>query len=178
MAKEPRTKLSGKEVRYLLKQNSVNLTWLAEQLNVTPQTFNSRLHAEEFKRSYLLEINSILGRDIFGVGELSNDVKAGQLPVLDIRVSAGYGIGLDGSENKINEYVSIPGLTGCVGLTVYGESMCPRYRPGDVVFVRPIPELDDIDYGRPYLIITQRPTPQVHLPVNPQCRLPAAYLPQ
>ena len=25
-------KISGKEVRYLLKQNSVNLSWLSEQL--------------------------------------------------------------------------------------------------------------------------------------------------
>ena len=34
MAKQPRTQLSGKEARYILKQNSVNLSWLAEQLNI------------------------------------------------------------------------------------------------------------------------------------------------
>ena len=46
-------------------------------------------------------------------------------------------------------------MQGCVGITVYGDSMTPRYRNGDVVFVRPIPELDDIDYGRAYIIITR-----------------------
>ena len=156
MAKEPRTKKSGKEVRYILKQNSVNLAWLSEQLGIQPQTLQSRLNAAEFKQAYMLEINSVLKKDIFDLGELPAEVRnAGQQPVLDIRVSAGMGIGLEGEENKINEYVSIPSMQGCVGITVYGDSMTPRYRNGDVVFVRPIPELDDIDFGRAYIIITR-----------------------
>lgn len=155
MAKQPRTKMSGKEARYIIKENRINMAWLAEQLGITPQTLNSRLNAQEFRRSSMMEINAVLGKDIFGIGDIPTEVmQVGQQPILDIRVSAGYGIGLDGDENKVNEYVSIPGLTGCVGLTVYGESMCPRYRPGDVVFVRPIIDTNDIDYGRPYLIIT------------------------
>lgn len=155
MAKQPRTKMSGKEARYIIKENRINMAWLAEQLGITPQTLNSRLNAQEFRRSSMMEINAVLGKDIFGIGDIPTEVmQVGQQPILDIRVSAGYGIGLDGDENKVNEYVSIPGLTGCVGLTVYGESMCPRYRPGDVVFVRPIIDTTDIDYGRPYLVIT------------------------
>ena len=109
MAKEPRMKKSGKEVRYILKQNSVNLAWLSEQLGIQPQTLQSRLNAAEFKQAYMLEINSVLKKDIFDLGELPAEVRnAGQQPVLDIRVSAGMGIGLEGEENKINEYVSIP----------------------------------------------------------------------
>lgn len=143
-------------MRYILKQNSVNLAWLSEQLGIQPQTLQSRLNAAEFKQAYMLEINSVLKKDIFDLGELPAEVRnAGQQPVLDIRVSAGFGIGLEGEENKINEYVSIPSMQGCVGITVYGDSMTPRYRNGDVVFVRPIPELDDIDYGRAYIIITR-----------------------
>ena len=30
MAKQPRTQLSGKEARYILKQNNINLAWLTE----------------------------------------------------------------------------------------------------------------------------------------------------
>ena len=156
MAKEPRTKKSGNEVRYILKQNSVNLAWLAERLGIQPQTLHSRLNAAEFKPAYMLEINNVIGKDLFGLGDTPTELRqAGQQPVLDIRVSAGYGVGLNGDENKVNEYVSIPSMTGCVGVTVYGDSMLPRYRNGDVVFVRPIPEVDEIDYGRAYIIITQ-----------------------
>ena len=156
MAKEPRTKKSGKEARYILKQNSVNLAWLSEKLGILPQTLQSRLNAAEFKTSYMLEINQILGKDIFDLGGMPSEVgKAGQQPVLDIRVSAGMGIGLYGEENKVNEYVSIPSMTGRVGITVYGDSMTPRYRNGDIVFVRPIPEINDIDYDSAYIIITK-----------------------
>lgn len=155
MAKEPRKVMSGKEARYVLKQNSVNLAWLSEKLGIKPQTLNSRLNAEEFKKGYMYEINEVLGKDIFAIGEVTATLMAaGQLPIIDIRVSAGYGCSLDGNENKITEYVSIPGLQGCVGVTVFGDSMTPRYRNGDVVFVRPIKQMDNIDYGRPYIVIT------------------------
>ena len=146
-------KLSGKEVRYLLKQNSINLSWLSEQLGISAQALQERLKAQEFKPAYLLEISNVLGRDIFGMqGNDGNSLL--KQPVLDIRVCAGNGIGLEGNENKVDEYVSIPSMQGCIGLTVYGDSMTPKYCAGDVVFVRPIPELDVIDYGSTYLVIT------------------------
>lgn len=147
-------KLSGKEVRYLLKQNSVNLSWLSEQLGISAQALQERLKAQEFKPAYLLEIINVLGKDIFGIhGDDGNSLL--KQPILDIRVCAGNGIGLEGNENKVDEYVSIPSMQGCIGLTVYGDSMTPRYCAGDVVFVRPIPVVDDIDFGATYLVITQ-----------------------
>lgn len=54
MAKQPRTKLSGKEARYVLKQNNISLAWLAEQLGIKAQSLQSRLNATEFKPSYQL----------------------------------------------------------------------------------------------------------------------------
>lgn len=147
-------KISGKEVRYLLKQNSVNLSWLAEKMGISAQALQERLKAQEFKAGYLLEISNVLGKDIFGMQDSDGNSLLKQ-PILDIRVCAGNGIGLEGQENKVEEYVSIPFMQGCIGLTVYGDSMTPKYCAGDVVFVRPIPVIDDIDYGSTYLVITQ-----------------------
>ena len=80
----------------------------------------------------------------------------GRIPVIDMRVSAGFGVSLlDGNEQRINEYVTMEGLNGCVGVYVYGESMLPEYKAGDVIFVRQILDADSIDYGRPYIIITR-----------------------
>lgn len=145
--------LSGKEVRYLLKQNSVNLSWLSEQLGISAQALSERLNAQIFKKAYLLEITNVLERDIFGLDDEQGNSLLKQ-PVLDIRVCAGNGVGLEGAENRIEEYVSIPSMQGCIGLTVYGDSMSPTYCSGDVVFVRPIPVVDDVDYGSTYLVIT------------------------
>ena len=157
MAKEPRTKMSGKEARYILKQNNVNLSWLAEQLDITPQSLQSRLNASEFKVANQMEINSILGKRIFEVDMPSTIVEVqGRIPVIDMRVSAGFGVSLlDGNEQRINEYVTMEGLNGCVGVYVYGESMLPEYKAGDIVFVRQVIDADSIDYGRPYIIVTR-----------------------
>jgi phage repressor protein C with HTH and peptisase S24 domain len=157
MAKEPRTTMSGKEARYILKQNSVNLSWLAEQLNILPQSLQSRLNASEFKVAYQMEINALLGKRIFDVDMPSTIVEVqGRIPVIDMRVSAGFGVSLlDGNEQRINEYVTMEGLNGCVGVYVYGESMLPEYKAGDIVFVRQVIDADSIDYGRPYIIVTR-----------------------
>lgn len=142
--------MNGNQAKKILQENGINLSELATLLNLSPQAFSSRLNAQVFKKSYQLEINQILKRSIFDV---STDDEFRQ-PILDIRVCAGNGIGLDGDENKVIEYVNIPSLSGCYGLTVYGESMYPSYKPGDVIFVRPVTDKNDIDYGRTYLIIT------------------------
>lgn len=145
-------KLTGKEARYILKQHRVNLAELAEKLGIKPQSLNSRLNADEFSYSRMLEVNHALGENVF---EVDDNVNPEKVPILDIRASAGFGILQNGDEHKVNEYVSIPSLKGCVGITIYGDSMYPNYSAGDVVFVKPIPELDVIDYGRTYLIITK-----------------------
>ena len=157
MAKEPRTKISGKEARYILKQNSVNLSWLSEQLGISPQSLQSRLAASEFKPSYQLEINNICERRIFDIDAAPSITETkGRIPVIDMRVSAGFGIELlGGDEQRISEYVTMDGLNGCVGIYVYGDSMNPEYRAGDIIFVRQILDKNEIDYGRAYVIITQ-----------------------
>ena len=157
MAKEIRTELSGKEARYILKQNHVSLAWLAERLAITPQSMQSRLNANVFSTAYQLEINNICERRIFDIdmAPAISETK-GRIPVVDIRVSAGYGTDLmEGNEQRINEYVTMDGLTGCIGIYVYGDSMNPEYRAGDIVFVRRINDASDIDYGRAYVIITR-----------------------
>lgn len=157
MTKQPRTKLSGREARYILKQNSVNLAWLAEQLGIKPQSLQSRLNADDFKTSYQLEINNIMERRIFDIDMAGTITETkGRIPVIDMRISAGFGVELmDGNEQHVTEYVTMEGLNGCVGIYVYGDSMNPEYRAGDIIFVRRLLDPSDIDYGRPYVIITR-----------------------
>ena len=156
MAKQPRTKMTGKEARYILKQNNVNLAWLAEQMGIKAQSLQSRLNATEFKIPYMLEINNIMERRIFDVDMANTIVETrGRIPVIDMRVSAGFGVALlDGNEQRINEYVTMDGLNGCIGVYVYGDSMLPEYRAGDIVFVRQVMNTSELDYGRTYVIVT------------------------
>lgn len=146
--------MTGKEVRQILADNHINLAWLAEKIGISPQGLQSRLRTKNFKSGYLSEITAAIGKDLFGsyafIIEDNN-----QQPIIDIQGCAGAGIGLDGDENKIVEYVSIPSFAGCTGISVYGDSMYPDYKSGDIVFVRRIHDIQDIDYGKSYLIITR-----------------------
>lgn len=145
--------MTGNEVRHILAQNHINLAWLASELGITPQNLQSRLSVKNFKTGYLTEMIDVIGKDIFQTTQhKSNELSQ---PILDIRVCAGNGIGLEDDENKIIEYVSIPTFKGCTGITVYGDSMAPKYKSGDIIFVRPIFNISDIDFGHSYLIVTE-----------------------
>lgn len=161
MAKQPRKNLSGKEALYLIKQNRINQAWLAEQLGITPQSLTSRFHASEFRLGYQMEINKITGKRIFDVDADVQSVvaDANRVPVYDMRTTAGFEtIQIDdymANNVPVAEYVTVQGLKGCVGLYVYGDSMSPEYRAGDIIFIRKEPELDYISWGRPYMIVTR-----------------------
>lgn len=159
MVKQPREKLSGKEALYIVKRNNINQAWLAKELGITPQSLTSRFHAEVFSVARQMEINKITGKRIFDVDmdlpSVTND--ANRVPVYDMRVIGGFDIVAVDSEAEIPvaEYVTMSGLKGCVGLYVYGESMSPVYRPGDIIFVKREPEVDRIEWGRAYMIVTE-----------------------
>ncbi len=141
--------MTGSEVKKILLENGYVLSEIAEKIGITPQSLQARLGVKYFKPEYIDELNGIIGKNLFD--SVSPD--RGQA-ILDIRVCAGSGIGLDGNENKVVEYVNIPHFRDCYGLTVYGESMYDRYKPGDIIFVKQILHTSDIEFGRCYVIIT------------------------
>ncbi|MDR1555707.1 MAG: S24 family peptidase, partial [Tannerellaceae bacterium] len=76
-------------------------------------------------------------------------------PIIDIRICAGLGIGLEGDENKVLEWVNIPNFKGCVGITVFGDSMYDKYKSGDILFVRPVFNRLGFEPGQCYVVITR-----------------------
>ena len=94
-----------------------------------------------------------IGEKLIEENKIENEIK--NQPVLDIRVCAGHGIGLYGDENKIIEWVNIPRFEGCFGVTIYGDSMHGKYSSGDIIFIREIKNVLEIENGQPYVIITR-----------------------
>lgn len=139
--------MEGKEVRKTLQEHRINLTWLAEQLDISPQGLNSRLNAHLFKSSYLQEITNILQKDIFGVG-----AKPDMQPVLNIRVRDNITEELSTTNFPVIEHVCIPAFAGCLGFIYYGKDAEPRYEAGDIIFI--LPKTEAIKPGRKYLVIT------------------------
>ena len=142
--------MTGKEARQILADNKINLAWLAGQMGISPQTLNSRLHAQEFKIMYVMHITSILHKDIFGIGY--EELKTKQ-PIIDLRADIDNSKGLH--HCNVLEYVSIPSLANCYGIQIYGDAMFPCFHAGDVAFVREIFDTEQIEYGCTYLIMTK-----------------------
>lgn len=139
-------------MKKILLDNSIVLKDIATKLGITPQSLQARFAVKYFKPEYLIELNHIIGKDLFPSDSSDN---SDSQKIIDIRVCAGNGIGLDGDENKIIGYVKIPIFKGCTGLTIFGESMYPKYKPGDVIFVKLVTDKTDIDFGRCYVVITR-----------------------
>lgn len=92
MSQKVRQKMTGKEARYILKQNNVNLSWLSELLGIKPQSLQSRLNAATFSPENQLMINKVTGRRIFDIDIDIPDIEAdaNRIPVLDLRTAAGF----------------------------------------------------------------------------------------
>lgn len=143
--------MQGKEVRQTLSAHHVNLNQLAKDMGITPQALFSRFNARTFRQEYLQQITAILGRDIFNLGR---DMGHWQ-PVLDLSIDPGHGTRLEDSINRIGEYTQIPAFDGCIGISIFSDSLAPSLVPGDVAFVRPSNRLEEVDYGCPYVLITR-----------------------
>ena len=142
--------MTGKEARQILADNKINLAWLAGQMGISPQTLNSRLHAQDFKIMYIMHITLILHKDIFGIGY---DELMTKQPIIDLRADIDNANGLH--DCKVLEYVCIPSLANCYGIQIYGDAMFPCFHAGDIAFVREIFDTSQIEYGCTYLIMTK-----------------------
>jgi len=154
--------MTGQDVRNILKKENVKMAEVADKLHITPQTLNSRLNAKTVNLDFLKELSAVLGKEVLFFIDKENPLSStvcsashDHQPILDIRVCAGNGIGLEGDENKIMDWVSIPAFKGCKGIMVFGDSMYDKYKSGDVIFVRPIEGRDDVDFGQCYVVITR-----------------------
>lgn len=145
--------MTGQEIKEILRKNGINQSELADMLGISAQTFNSRLNARYFKEAYMHEINGVLGKNIFPVGE-ENAPLAEMQPIYDSLACAGKGISIEESGNIIG-WVNIPQFKGCIGLNVIGDSMRGKYNSGDIIFVRPVLDKQMIDYGRYYVVSTE-----------------------
>lgn len=137
------------------KPETVSRAFKGDEKYLTKNLFLKMNHAFEniFNESWLLHGQEpMLNAESKTKSIVCNGSKQ---PILDIRVCAGHGIGLCGNDNKIIEWVNIPKFEGCFGVTIYGDSMYNKYISGDIIFIREIKSVSEIENGQPYVIVTK-----------------------
>lgn len=88
--------------------------------------------------------------------KLSNPIELGGVPVYDLEATAGN---LELSQHipeLIKGYINLPNFRDCIAfLYVRGDSMYPKFKAGDLIGVAPVTDIEIIQYGQAYLLITK-----------------------
>lgn len=75
-------------------------------------------------------------------------------PLFNIEATAG-GVEIFEDQENVEGHIKIPGVSGCdAALRVYGESMMPVIKPGDIIMVREVRDFQQINWGDVFLTIT------------------------
>ena len=86
----------------------------------------------------------------------SKEIQKSQIPFYPIEASAGLEFFFNDVAEVATEYISVPfNFQGCIAIPIYGSSMEPEYKSGDIVIIHEIKDFSIINYGFPYIIITE-----------------------
>lgn len=135
----------------MLRRNELGLSRLdvSKMFGVSERTIVNWEGGRVIPRSKIDMIDNFLS----GTNNTITNDNNGYIPIIHSDICAGNGNIAFDLEN-IAEYCYMPRYKGTIGVTIYGDSMIPDYMSGDIVFIREITDIDDIDYGNAYIVVT------------------------
>lgn len=163
------TNHNGEIVKRILKQKKTTQNELADKLHISRNHLITKLKEVVFKPDFKEKVITILNLspDIFDQTEDNSNLLSSEtvpygknilekkgIPMYNIPASASmlemYG---DQNDVKIVGHLNIPGATkNSFALPVHGHSMSPKLESGDWGVVRPIEDVNDIEWGHIYYI--------------------------
>lgn len=129
--------MTGKELKDILSAKGIVLKNLADSLDISPQTLNSRLNAKSIKSDFLREISEFTGLNFqFAEREFDNFML---VPVYNLDAVGG----LTNTETDVSEFIIdyIPfknAKSEDISVPVTNNSMYPMFPPGCYVQLRKI----------------------------------------
>ena len=153
--------MKGEEVKKILEEDGLQLTDVAQRLNISPQNFNNWLGVQDIKTGILEKIAQAIDKNIYYfidkqslITQERDEFPEGAIRYYDIDASAGpVEIFEPGTGTKFKKII-IPGYCDCdFALNVWGDSMNPVLHTGEIILCKEWKERF-IDFGYIYLIIT------------------------
>jgi phage repressor protein C with HTH and peptisase S24 domain len=162
--------MTGTFVKEKINEAGFSLADVANKLEVSPQTLQSRLKADDIKVDSLRSIAKAINKSLYyflnddelpayqqaktfsDVAEKKIDSQS--IPLYNIEASAGLVPLFRNSDEHIIDYINIPNLPNCDGAVyVTGDSMYPLLKSGDIVLYKQIKDIkNNIFWGEMYLI--------------------------
>jgi DNA-binding XRE family transcriptional regulator len=124
---------------------------MAHRLGISPRMyFDYEKGAFVGKAKKLAEFKAKLASNV------QETIHAG-VPVYDVQATAGDGMKFAGElPEKILGYIHLPAFAKCVAFVFNrGDSMYPKLKAGDMIGLIPVSDMDIIEYGQVFLIVTQ-----------------------
>lgn len=167
--------MNGKDLKIKLKKFGIELKDLSQKLEITPQTLNSRLQADDLKVSFVKDISKAINKSLYSLIEDETDVNLEEvqearrieegisksefllrtdrvlqknqiIPHYDINAAASFVTLFQKDRSTIIDYFSIPNLPKVDGaISITGDSMYPILKSGDIIFFRKINNTNLID---------------------------------
>jgi phage repressor protein C with HTH and peptisase S24 domain len=161
--------MTGQEFKKLLTLNDLSQEQAAQVFGVSRQTINTWCKVELLSKEIVDKVNTLLKVKTFStenstlkvtpyktIIDESKEVNVG-VPVYDLDVTAGTDLeySSNGLPEKIKGYISLPNFKNCVAfIMVRGDSMYPKFKAGDLIGVEPVKDLDIIQWGHAYVVVT------------------------
>lgn len=144
--------MTGEELRNLLKNKGVNFAELAEKMGLTPQGLNSKFRAASVKQQTIVSIESIVG----GLNKENSTVIPYETYLLPLSAMGGplSGFAANGVTLANCEKIVSPIEDVDFAITIYGESMYPKYPSGARLLIKKINPDVFIDWGKSYVLDT------------------------
>ena len=153
--------MKGEEVKKILEEDGLQLTDVAERLNISPQNFNNWLGVQDIKTGILEKIAQAIDKNIYYfidkqslIVQKRDEFPEGAIRYYDIDASAGPIEMFDPGAGIKFKKIIIPGYGDCdFALNVWGDSMNPVLHNGEIILCKQWKE-SFIEFGYIYLIIT------------------------
>lgn len=140
-----------------LKRTGKSLTEIAQLLKINRGTIYHNLKMAELSDRFKRDLKEFVGVDLDDSGQ-HRFVKKEGVPYYNVSATAGNGGVLDESKPEhASSFIKIPGFDDCeCFLNVFGDSMAPRYKSGEIVGLKRITDREQIAYGEVYMIVTDQ----------------------
>lgn len=163
--------MDGKTIREYLKNAGKSQKWLADALQVTPQSVTAILSAKDIRTATLEKIAEAMNVPMtyfYPSDKIAVSTSAEGIPYYkNVPVSAGQAdlMVVDCNEDAVG-YINITGVTGKCAFPVVGCSMEPVIHAGDIVVVDTVDNWSRLDPDKIYLIFTHDDRMIKHLEID------------
>jgi phage repressor protein C with HTH and peptisase S24 domain len=152
-------KINGLDFKKAYKQRGFTQKKISEILDINQPQLSDWIKRDSIPDVYIEVIKDKLNIDLINQpNETIESIPTSKdsVPYYDVDVTAGQvDLFQDASSEYASSFITVPGLVADFVVPVHGHSMHPIVSSGDLIAVRRLQDIEWINFGHKYLVITK-----------------------